>query len=120
MKMAALAFFLLGGKDQVMPSSKVTDTWRWSQLASRPITKSFATRADLASLFRRCGDIVCDLGAGAQPLKSFLPRNTVYIPVDCVGTIPGTHVADFNSPNFALPSAPFNVIVALGLFPYIA
>jgi hypothetical protein len=118
--MAALALFILGGKDRVMPFSNVTDTGRWSLLASRPITKSFALRAELASLFIRPGDVVCDLGAGAQPLKSFLPRNTGYIPVDCVGTIPGTHIADFNCPDFTLPAAPFNVIAALGLFAYIA
>jgi hypothetical protein len=88
-------------------------------LASRPITKSFAIRAELASLFVRPGDVVCDLGAGAQPLKSFLPRNTEYIPVDCVDTIAGTHIADFNCPDFTLPAAPFNVIVALGLFAYV-
>jgi hypothetical protein len=102
-----------------MLSSKATDMGRWSLLASRPITKSFAVRAELASLFIRPGDVVCDLGAGAQPLKKFLPRNTGYIPVDCVDTIAGTHVADFNSPDFTLPATPFNVIVALGLFPYI-
>jgi hypothetical protein len=81
--------------------------------------KSFATRAEFASLFIRPGDTVCDLGAGAQPLKAFLPANATYIPVDCVGTIPDTHVSDFNQPGFKLPAQPFNVIVALGLFAYI-
>ena len=109
MRTAAFAFFILDRKDWVMSSLKVTDTGRWSLLASRPITKSFALRAELASLFLRPGDIVCDLGAGAQPLKTFLPQNTGYIPVDCVGTIPGTHIADFNCPDFTLPAAPYNV-----------
>jgi hypothetical protein len=81
--------------------------------------KSFATRAELASLFIRPGDTVCDLGAGAQPLKAFLPDHATYIPVDCVDNIPGTHLADFNRPDFTLPAAPFNVIAALGLFAYI-
>jgi hypothetical protein len=52
-------------------------------------------------------------------LKLFLPEGATYIPVDCVATIPGTHVADFNDPGFTLPSKPFNVVVALGLFSYI-
>jgi hypothetical protein len=102
-----------------MELPNATDTGRWVLHASRPIMKSFATRAELASLFIRPGDAVCDLGAGAQPLKAFLPQDVTYIPVDCVETIPGTHVADFNRPGFTLPAQPFNVIVALGLFPYI-
>jgi hypothetical protein len=81
--------------------------------------KSFAARAELASLFIRPGDAVCDLGAGSQPLKLFLPEGATYIPVDCVAAIPGTHVADFNDPGFTFPSKPFNVVVALGLFSYI-
>jgi hypothetical protein len=83
------------------------------------MTKSFADRAELASLFIRPGDTVCDLGAGAQPLKAFLPRGAAYIPVDCVDTIPGTHLADFNATDFTLPAADFNVVAALGLFAYI-
>src|SRR5262245_4425629 len=96
-----------------------TDKGRWGLHASRPIMKSYAMRAELASLFVRPDDAVCDLGAGAQPLKAFLPANAIYIPVDCVGIIPGTHVTDFNQPDFTLPARPFNVIAALGLFAYI-
>jgi len=66
-------------------------------------------------MFVRQGDVVCDLGAGAQPLKSFLPDGTKYIPVDCVDTLPGTHLADFNSPDFTLPVEDFNVLTALGV-----
>ena len=46
-------------------------------------------RARLAAAFLRPGDIVCDLGAGSQPLKNYLPEGTKYIPVDCVDTLPG-------------------------------
>jgi hypothetical protein len=83
------------------------------------MTKSFADRAELASLFIRPGDVVCDLGAGAQPLKAFLPEGAGYIAVDCVDTIPGTHLTDFNRADFTLPPQPFNVVAALGLFAYI-
>ncbi len=100
-------------------TSIITDTARWGKLASAPMTTSFASRAELASLFIRPGDRVCDLGAGAQPLKAFLPQNTSYVAVDCVEVIPGTHVTDFNKPDFTLPAADFNVLVALGLFSYI-
>jgi len=100
-------------------SSIITDTWRWRKLASQPMTASFTDRAELASLFIRPGDKVCDLGAGAQPLKAFLPEGSSYIPVDCVDTIAGTHLADFNRPDFTLPEAEFNVVAALGLFAYI-
>jgi hypothetical protein len=106
-------------RSELSLSSIITDTWRWNKLASAPMTNSFANRAELASLFIRPGDVVCDLGAGAQPLKAFLPEGAAYVAVDCVDTIPGTHVADFNRPDFSLPAADFNVIAALGLFAYI-
>ena len=35
--------------------------------------------------------------------------------MDCVDTIPGTHLADFNSPDFTLPAQHFNVLIALGV-----
>jgi hypothetical protein len=91
--------------------------WRWC--ASQPAKGSWIDRAELASFFIRHGDVVCDLGAGAQPLKQFLPFGVQYIPVDCVDVIPGTHVADFNKSDFALPSKPFNILTALGVFVYI-
>jgi hypothetical protein len=100
-------------------ASIITDFHRWTKLASKPMTTSFADRAELASLFVRPGDKVCDLGAGAQPLKVFLPDGVSYCAVDCVDTIPGTHVADFNKPDFTLPDVDYNVVVALGLFAYI-
>jgi hypothetical protein len=58
---------------------------------------------------------VCDLGAGAQPLRSHLPQGVKYISVDCVDTLPGTHLADFNSADFTLPAQDFNVLAALGV-----
>jgi len=100
-------------------TSIITDWARWAKLASAPMTKSFSDRAELASLFIRRGDTVCDLGAGARPLMKFLPEGVGYVPVDCVDALPGTYLADFNNPDFAFPAVPFNVIAALGLFAYI-
>ena len=83
-----------------------------------PVTepkKSWLDRSELASLFIRGGDTVCDLGAGAQGLKRFLPENTGYVPVDrCYGA-PGTVLVDLNEEGFTLPEMDFNVITALGL-----
>ena len=45
----------------------------------------------------------------------FLPDGTKYLGVDCVDTIPGTHLADFNTPDFTLPAEDFNVLTALGV-----
>jgi hypothetical protein len=77
--------------------------------------KSWLDRSELASLFIRDGDTVCDLGCGKQGLKKFLPDNTHYIPVDLRPAAPGTILIDLNDDNFELPEAEFNVITALGL-----
>ncbi len=62
----------------------------WRSVASKDAKECWRDRAQLAAAFLRPGDIVCDLGAGAQPLRSFLPEGSKYIPVDCVDTLPGT------------------------------
>jgi hypothetical protein len=87
----------------------------WRSVASKDVKECWRDRAQLAAAFLRPGDIVCDLGAGAQPLRSFLPEGAQYIPVDCVDTLPGTYLADFNAPDFTLPPLDFNVITALGV-----
>ena len=92
-----------------------TDLASWKQVASEKAKQGWHDRAQLAAAFLRPGDIVCDLGAGAQPLRSFVPVESHYIPVDCVDTLPGTHLADFNAPDFTLPSQDFNVLTALGV-----
>jgi len=88
-------------------------------LPSKPPRKSFSDRSELASLFVRPGDLVCDLGAGAQQLRKFLPANTKYLAVDGVAALPGTHLADFETSDFTLPTEDFNVVMALGLFEHI-
>ncbi len=87
----------------------------WRQVASNKAKEAWHDRAQLAAAFLRPGDIVCDLGAGSQPLRNFLPEGAKYVPVDCVDTLPGTHLADFNSPDFTLPAQDFNVLTALGV-----
>lgn len=98
---------------QTAPDEKKLDGWR--NVASKEAKQHWRDRAQLAAAFLRPGDVVCDLGAGSQPLKSFLPDGAEYIAVDCVDTIPGTHVADFNAQDFTLPQQDFNVLTALGV-----
>ncbi len=92
-----------------------TDLAGWKKVASKDAKEAWQDRAQLAAAFLRPGDVVCDLGAGSQPLKSYLPSGSQYIAVDCVDTLPGTHLADFNAPDFTLPDRDFNVITALGV-----
>ncbi len=92
-----------------------TDLGGWRDVASKDAKDAWQDRAQLAAAFLRPGDIVCDLGAGSQPLRSFLPEGSSYIAVDCVDTLPGTHLADFNAPDFTLPAQDFNVLTALGV-----
>jgi hypothetical protein len=81
--------------------------------------QSWQDRAELASLFVRAGDAVCDLGSGSQVLRRFLPPNSGYIPVDRDLSVPGTFPCDFNDANFTLPATQFNVIAALGLLDWL-
>ncbi len=101
------------GASRIAPGSTELDAWR--SVASKEAKKGWQDRAQLAAAFLRPGDAVCDLGAGAQPLRSFLPEGSKYIPVDCVDTLPGTHLADFNASEFTLPGQDFNVLTALGV-----
>ncbi len=87
----------------------------WRTVAATEAKQVWRDRAQLAAAFLRRGDAICDLGTGSQPLKNFLPEDAKYIAVDCVDTIPGTHVADFNTPDFTLPAQDFNVLTALGV-----
>ena len=103
----------LGVASRIAAGSTNLDGWR--QVALQEAKEGWRDRAQLAAAFLRPGDIVCDLGAGAQPLRGFLPEGAQYLPVDCVDTLPGTHLADFNLPDFTLPSQDFNVITALGV-----
>jgi hypothetical protein len=103
----------LGEASQVTAAE--TDLAGWRKVASKDAKEGWQDRAQLAAAFLRPGDAVCDLGAGAQPLRSFLPEGSKYIPVDCVDALPGTYLADFNTPDFTLPDQDFNVLTALGV-----
>jgi hypothetical protein len=81
--------------------------------------KSWLDRSELASLFIRSGDTVCDVGSGAQGLRRFLPENVGYIPVDRNDAAPGTFLCDLNKEKYELPPYDFNVIVALGLLDHL-
>ena len=73
-----------------MPSSGPANLDGWKHVAWPENQKDvWRDRAQLAATFLRPEDVVCDLGAGARPLKTFLPDGAGYIPVDCVDTLRG-------------------------------
>jgi hypothetical protein len=90
--------------------------WRRSAQSQPRIT--WLDRSEIASRFIRPGDVVLDLGAGAQTLRRFLPPSVGYVPVDCVDAYPDTWVADFNG-EYELPNEEFNVITCIGLFSHL-
>ena len=87
---------------------------RWKKNAKSEPRISWLDRSELIAHLIRPTDFVCDLGAGAQTLKRFLPASVGYIPVDCVDEQPGTWLADLNG-EFTLPNQPFNVITCIGV-----
>lgn len=93
-----------------MPKTNVN---HWRNVAQKLPPDDWLLRSELASYFIRPNDIVCDLGAGAQAIRSLLPSTTRYIPVDCVQEHEGTFFADFNQ-DFSLPEEPFSVILCSG------
>lgn len=90
----------------------------WNKVAKRRPRDTWLLRAELASYLIRSNDVVCDLGAGSQKIRSLLPESVEYIPVDCVKEHENTFVTDLNK-DFTLPDRPFNVILCLGLLPYL-
>lgn len=112
-----LAFFSEESMSESMTDLK-TDLKKWRSVARRQPPDSWLLRAEVAAYFIRANDVVCDLGAGAQAIRSLLPPSVGYIPVDCVKERADTIVIDFNK-DFSLPNQPFNVILCLGLLPYI-
>jgi len=100
-----------------MTSNSVTaiEQWRQNALSS---DHRWLKRAQTIVTFIEPGDVVLDLGAGDQKLRTLLPAGCRYIPVDCVDELPDTFVVDFNAA-FVLPAGPFDVIVAAGFLEYI-
>lgn len=95
-----------------------TRTQHWRETAKAEPAISWQHRSELIAHLIRPNDVVCDLGAGAQTLRRYLPSSVGYIPVDCVMEHPDTWLADFNA-DFALPDRPFNVITCIGLLAHL-
>lgn len=94
-----------------------TDKALWAQVAGSS-EQRWDARAQIIAHFIRLGDSVLDLGTGDQKLAKYLPPSSTYAAVDCVDTLPGTFVVDFNT-EFRLPEVASNVVVCAGLFEYI-
>jgi len=97
----------------------VTNTKRWQENARSEPRITWLHRSEIVAHLIRPSDVVCDLAAGAQTLRRFLPKSVGYLPVDCVKEHPDTWVADFNG-EFELPDKPFNVITCIGLLAHLA
>ena len=67
---------------------------RWKKNSKSEPRISWLDRSELIAHLIRPTEVVCDLGAGAQTLRRFLPASVGYIPVDCVDEQPGTWLAD--------------------------
>jgi hypothetical protein len=102
-----------------LPPNPQNDEKHWRHNAQSEPRISWLDRSEIASRFIRPGDVVLDLGSGAQTLRRFLPGSVGYIPVDCVKSHPDTWVADFDAADFELPDKMFNVVTCLGLFPHL-
>jgi hypothetical protein len=76
-------------------------------------------RSEIAAHFIRPTDRVCDLGAGAQTLRRFLPDTVAYYPVDRRGHHEDTWVTDFNG-DFSLPDVAFDVLVCMGVLTHLS
>jgi hypothetical protein len=100
-----------------MTSNSVTalEQWRQNALSS---DDRWLKRAQTIAALVEPGDVVLDLGAGDQKLRTLLPDGCRYLPVDCVDALPDTFVVDFNA-GFALPPGPFDLIVSAGFFEYV-
>lgn len=82
-------------------SETATDLQKWSNVARREPPDSWLLRAKVATYFIRANDVVCDLGAGVQAIRSLLPPSVGYIPVDCIKEHANTIVIDFNEEFFS-------------------
>lgn len=91
------------------------DEWRDVAVGSQPLWEG---RAQIIAKLIRSTDTVLDIGAGDQKLKRFIPPSCTYIPVDCVDSLPGTFLVDFNK-EFRLPDTPFTLVVCAGSLEYI-
>jgi hypothetical protein len=85
----------------------------------KPPSITWLDRSEIAAHFIRPSDQVCDLGAGAQTLRRFLPDTVTYYPVDRCQHHEDTWITDFNG-DFELPKVPFDALVCMGVLPHLA
>lgn len=88
---------------------------RW--LDNNSLDESWDERSSLMARDIRAGSRVVDVGAGAQALRSVLPSDCTYVPVDIVQRTPDTITCDLNRDEPPALSADY--LVASGLVEYI-
>lgn len=91
------------------------DNDRW--LDDKSLDRSWDERSALMARSIQAGSRVADVGAGAQSLRSALPPNCTYIPVDIVQRSLDTVVCDFNREE--PPELFADYVIASGLLEYI-
>lgn len=91
------------------------EEWRGVATGSQP---AWEPRARIIAKLIRSTDTVLDIGAGDQKLRRFIPPTCKYVPVDCVGDLPGTFVVDLNK-EFRLPDVAYSVAVCAGFLEYL-
>jgi hypothetical protein len=88
---------------------------RW--LDNNSLDESWDERSSLMARHIPAGSRVVDVGAGAQALRSVLPPDCTYVPVDIVQRTPDTITCDLNREEPPALSADY--LVASGLVEYI-
>jgi hypothetical protein len=88
---------------------------RW--LDDKSLDESWDERSILMAGDIRAGSRVVDVGAGAQALRSVLPPDCTYVPVDIVQRTPDTITCDLNREEPPMLSAYY--LVASGVVEYI-
>lgn len=88
---------------------------RW--LDGQALDESWDERSRLMARSIPAASRVVDVGAGAQALRSALPPDCIYVPIDVVSRTPDTIVCDLNRDQPPALSADY--LVASGLLEYI-
>lgn len=79
-------------------------------------SKRRARRARAAAELLKHDRWICDIGCGAQYLKSFLPRGAVYLPADIEARTPDTEICDLDTGDLPARSLELcDVAVMLGV-----
>jgi hypothetical protein len=94
-------------------TSRSNDRW----LDAQALDESWDERSRLMARSIPAASRVVDVGAGAQALRSVLPPDCIYVPIDVVSRTPDTVVCDLNHDQPPALSADY--LVASGLLEYI-